>query len=128
MPTFVSPETSICRSLPLEDGTGLVERVMACASAPGSPVGGGTGTMNCRSVSLQPAARSIRMPRPASSHIALKLAFIKTPPVLPVERRNSELLRGFIVNHLFMSLRSKPPGSVARDERTHGKNLLKNGG
>jgi hypothetical protein len=33
---------------------------------------------------LQPTATNIRMPRLASSHIALKLAFIQTPPVLPV--------------------------------------------
>jgi hypothetical protein len=28
----------------------------------------------------------------------LKLTFIQTPPVLPVERQNSELLRGFYCN------------------------------
>jgi hypothetical protein len=35
---------------------------------------------------LQPTATNIRMLRLASSHIVLKLAFIQTPPVLPVER------------------------------------------
>jgi hypothetical protein len=54
--------------------------------------------MNCRKVSLQPTATNIRMLRLASSHIVLKLTFIQTPPVLPVERQNSELLRGFYCN------------------------------
>src|SRR5882724_5197705 len=85
IPTLESPETSMCISLPSPPagGSGLVDKVIACASAPGSPEGEGTGTMNCRNVSLQPAARTIRMPRD-SSHIVLKLAFIQTPPVLPV--------------------------------------------
>src|ERR1700686_1880196 len=84
-PALESPETSICMSLPFPGGTtGLVDNVMACASVPGSPVGGGIGTINCRNVSLQPAARAIRMPRPDNSHNILKRDFIKTPPVLPV--------------------------------------------
>src|SRR6476659_4767478 len=83
IPTLESPETSMCISLP-SPPVGLVDNVIACASVPGSPEGDGTGVINCRNVSLQPAARSIRMPRPASSHIALKLTFIQTPPVLPV--------------------------------------------
>jgi hypothetical protein len=47
------------------------------------------------------------MPRLASSHIALKLAFIQTPPVLPVERQNSELLRRIYCKPLEISLRPK---------------------
>src|ERR1051325_10910411 len=65
MPTFVSPETSICISLPLAEGTGLVESVMPCSRAPGSPVGGGIGVINWRKVSLQPIATSKR----ATAHI-----------------------------------------------------------
>src|SRR5436305_15253210 len=78
--------------------------MMACASVPGSPDGEGTGTMNCRNVSLQPTATNIRMLRLASSHIVLKLTFIQTPPVLPVERPNSELLRGFYCNSRFVTI------------------------
>ena len=103
----------MCMSLPGPLGNGLVESVIACASVPGSPEGDGTGTMNCRNVSLQPTATNIRMLRLASSHIVLKLTFIQTPPVLPVERQTSELLRGFYCKPLVMSLCSKPLESVA---------------
>src|ERR1700756_849173 len=84
IPALVSPETSICISLPSDNGAGLVDKVIACASVPGSPLGPGTGTINCRKVSLQPAATSIKMPRPARGHTAFQRDFIKTPPVLPV--------------------------------------------
>src|SRR3954454_16786760 len=97
IPTLESPETFTCISDPLPGGwggtPGCVDKTTACASLPGSPVGDGTGTINCRKVSLQPAARTMRTQTLASSHIALKLTFIQTPPVLPVERQNSELLQ-----------------------------------
>src|ERR1051325_6155330 len=100
----------MCMSVPLLLGgpAGLVDKTMACPSLPGSPEGDGTGTINCRNVSLHPSAMTIRMPRLASSHIALKLTFIQTPPVLPVERQNSELLREIIVTARFVTISPQP--------------------
>jgi hypothetical protein len=76
--------------LPSEDARGLVDRVMACESVWGLPEGAGTGTINCRNVSLQPAAKIKKTAVPDNSHNALKRDFIQTPPVLPdIERKNS---------------------------------------
>jgi hypothetical protein len=64
-----------------------VDKITACDNGPGFPVGAGTGTINCRSVSLQPAASMIKIAVPKNSHNALKRDFIQTPPVLPdIER------------------------------------------
>jgi hypothetical protein len=74
----------------LANDPGLVDKVTACESVAGLPVGAGTGTMNCRNVSLQPTANITKIAVQNNSHKALKRDFIQTPPVLPdIERKNS---------------------------------------
>src|SRR5215467_9174545 len=99
-PAMVSPETSMCRVLPLLEGAGLVDKITACESAPGSPVGLGTGTMNWRKVSLQPAATTTVTAAAKSSPSLLWFEIIPVPwlrGILREERRAVNLLRRFIV-------------------------------
>src|ERR1051326_4616968 len=96
-PTLESPEISMCMSLPSADGRGFVESVMACARALGSPVGGGTGTMNWRKVSLQPIASSNRANPQMNIHNALRRDFIKTPPDYRLNAKTRDYCEVFIV-------------------------------
>src|SRR5215472_3698883 len=82
-PALLSPETSMCMVMPLAPATGLVAKTTAWEKAPGSPVGLGTGTMNWRKLSLQPAIR-------ATERVVTK----SSPSFLYVEIMNVLLLRG----------------------------------
>src|SRR5262249_15196895 len=79
-PTAVSPETSTWKVLPLPAAAGLVDKTTAWAVAPGSPVGLGTGTINCRNCSLQPANNTTHAAAQRASHSFLRFEIITAPP------------------------------------------------
>src|SRR5262245_20801015 len=98
-PTMVSPATSMCRVLLLLEGAGLVDKTMAWAKAPASPPGLLMGIINCRRVSLQPAAASTKTAVTAAGHSFLKLRVIPTPPVFSgMNARTWDFLRTDIVS------------------------------
>src|SRR5262249_33196805 len=79
-PTAVSPATSMWKVAPLAPAVGFVDKTTVCAKARGSPVGLGTGTINCRNVSLQPANRATDMAVHNTSHSFLRVEIITAPP------------------------------------------------